>query len=61
MVRRKGGQADIAQYDKSDYLMELTANYTKRLGDHNFSVLAGYSFQRFTDESLYAGQQPVLD
>ena len=36
--QKKGGQADIAQYDKSDYLMELTANYTKRLGDHNFSV-----------------------
>ena len=58
--QKKGGQADIAQYDKSDYLMELTANYTKRLGDHNFSVLAGYSFQRFTDESLYAGNSQFL-
>ena len=24
---KKDGQADIAQYDKSDYLLELTANY----------------------------------
>lgn len=50
--QKKDGQADIAQYDKSDYLMELTANYTKKIGDHNFSALVGYSFQRFTDESL---------
>lgn len=58
--QKKDGQADIAQYDKSDYLMELTANYSKRLGDHNFSVLAGYSFQRFTDESLAAGNNQFL-
>ena len=31
----KNGQANIAQYDKSDYLMELTANYTKQFGEHN--------------------------
>lgn len=58
--QKKGGQADIAQYDKSDYLMELTANYTKRLGDHNFSALVGYSFQRFTDESLSGGNSQFL-
>ena len=29
------GRADIGQYDRSDYLLELTANYAKRLGDHN--------------------------
>ena len=58
--QKKGGQADIAQYDKSDYLMELTANYTKTLGDHNFSALLGYSFQRFTDEALSAGNSQFL-
>lgn len=57
---KKDGQADIAQYDKSDYLMELTANYAKQFGDHNLSALAGYSFQRFTDESLYAGNSQFL-
>ena len=41
---KRNGQADIAQYDKSDYLLELTANYTKRFGDHNITALAGYSF-----------------
>lgn len=58
--QKKGGQADVAQYDKSDYLMELTANYIKKLGDHNFSALIGYSFQRFTDESLYGGNSQFL-
>lgn len=58
--QKKDGQADIAQYDKSDYLMEITANFTKRFGEHNFSALAGYSFQRFTDESLSAGNNQFL-
>lgn len=57
---KKNGQADIAQYDKSDYLMELTANYTKRFGEHNITALAGYSFQRFTDEYLSAGNSNFL-
>lgn len=58
--QKKGGQGDIAQYDKSDYLMELTANYKKNIGEHRFGALAGYSFQRFTDESLYSGNSQFL-
>lgn len=58
--QKTGGQADVAQYDKSDYLMELTANYTKSFGKHNLNVLVGYSFQRFTDESLQAGNSQFL-
>lgn len=58
--QKTGGQANIAQYDKSDYLMELTANYSKRFGDHNLNALVGYSFQRFTDESLSAGNRQFL-
>lgn len=58
--QKKDGQADIAQYDKSDYLLELTANYTKRVNDHNFNALVGYSFQRFTDESLSGGNSQFL-
>lgn len=58
--QKTGGQANIAQYDKSDYLMELTANYSKRFGDHNLNALIGYSFQRFTDESLSAGNSQFL-
>lgn len=58
--QKTGGQANIAQYDKLDYLMELTANYSKRFGDHNLNALVGYSFQRFTDESLSAGNSQFL-
>lgn len=58
--QKKDGQADISQYDKSDYLMELTANYSKKIGNHRFDALAGYSFQRFTDESLYGGNSQFL-
>lgn len=57
---KKNGKADIAQYDKSDYLMEFTANYSKQFGDHSLTALAGYSFQRFTDEYLYAGNSNFL-
>lgn len=57
---KKDGQADIAQYDKSDYLLELTANYAKQFGNHNLNALVGYSFQRFTDESLSAGNSQFL-
>lgn len=52
---KKDGQADIAQYDKSDYLMELTANFVKAWGEHSFNALVGHSFQRFTDATLLAG------
>lgn len=57
---KKNGKADIAQYDKSDYLMEFTANYSKQFGDHSITALAGYSFQRFTDEYLYAANSNFL-
>ena len=58
--QKRNGAADIAQYDKSDYLLELTANYSKRFGEHSITALAGYSFQRFTDEYLYAGNSNFL-
>ncbi|MCL1934017.1 MAG: TonB-dependent receptor [Candidatus Azobacteroides sp.] len=50
--QKKGGQADISQNDKSDYLMELTANYTKAFGDHNLNALVGYSYQQFDFEGV---------
>lgn len=54
------GRADIGQYDRSDYLLELTANYAKRFGNHNLNALVGYSFQRFTSKYLNAGNQGFL-
>ena len=49
---RENGSAYVAQGDNSDYLMELTASYTKQIGEHNFGVLAGHSYQLFTYEML---------
>lgn len=57
---KENGSAYIAQADHSDYLMELTANYTKQLGEHNFTVLAGHSYQLFDSESLAAGNNDFL-
>ena len=35
--------------------MELTANYTKQVGDHNFNALVGHSYQLFTYE-MFSGK-----
>ena len=51
---KENGAGYIGQSDKSDYLMELTANYTKSFGDHNLNVLAGHSYQLFDSEFLSA-------
>ena len=53
--QRENGAASIAQGDNSDYLMELTANYTKQEGDHNFNALVGHSYQLFTYE-MFSGK-----
>ena len=57
---KEGGKADIAQQDRSDYLMELTANYTKSIGDHSLTALVGYSFQQFNYESLSGSNNRFL-
>lgn len=49
---KENGSAYIGQADRSDYLMELTANYTKQLGDHNLNILVGHSYQMFDYEFL---------
>lgn len=58
--QKKNGQADISRYDKTDYLFELTANYTKTFGKHSLNALVGYSFQRFTDKWLTAGNSDFI-
>ncbi|MBO8452034.1 MAG: TonB-dependent receptor [Bacteroidetes bacterium] len=51
------GKAQIAQSDRNDYLMDLTANYNGDFGHHNLNVLAGYSYQQFNYEEFFAGNQ----
>jgi TonB-linked SusC/RagA family outer membrane protein len=54
------GAAYKSHADATDYLMELTATYDKTIGSHKFNVLGGYSFQKFTNESTYAGNKDFL-
>jgi TonB-linked SusC/RagA family outer membrane protein len=49
------GDADVRQEDMSDYLLDLTANYSKTIGDHSLTALVGYSYQQFNTEGVYAG------
>ncbi len=50
--KTENGKAIIGQDDESDYLFELTGNYSKTLGAHSFGVLVGYSYQTFDKEGL---------
>jgi len=52
-----GGQANVNEFDKTDYLLDLTATFSKRFGEHNLTAMAGYSYQRFTAEALNAENQ----
>lgn len=58
--QKEGGKANVQQSDKSDYLMELTATYTKTINKHNINALVGYSFQSFNYENLSAGNNQFL-
>jgi TonB-linked SusC/RagA family outer membrane protein len=58
--KQPNGRADIGQTDHSDYLLDLTANYSKTVQNHSFTVLAGYSYQRFAYESLWGGNTDFL-
>ncbi|MDR3137618.1 MAG: TonB-dependent receptor [Tannerellaceae bacterium] len=49
------GVAFISQEDKNDYLLDLTANFSKAFKLHNLALLAGYSYQQFNNEGFAAG------
>ena len=57
---KEGGKANIGEFDKSDYLLDLTASYKKILGRHSLNALVGYSFQSFNYENLSAGNSEFL-
>jgi TonB-linked SusC/RagA family outer membrane protein len=54
------GQANISQAESNGYLLDLTTTYIKKLGDHSFTALAGYSFQRFDREGFNAINRDFL-
>ena len=49
----RNGYAAKGSTQMSENLLELTANYNKKIGDHSFSVLGGYSYQDNTSEDSY--------
>ncbi|WP_456087329.1 TonB-dependent receptor [Parabacteroides sp.] len=57
---KEGGRADIGEFDKVDYVLDLTASYRKTLGRHSLNGVVGYSFQSFNYENLYAGNSEFL-
>ena len=54
------GKANISERDNIDYLMDLTATWAKKIGEHSFTALAGYSYQQFNTEGFSAGNQMFL-
>lgn len=49
-------QLSLANNNYTDIVAEQTANYTKKIGDHNINVLAGYTYQHSQSDgfSVYA-------
>ncbi len=47
------GYASDSANENAEKLIDLTAEYKKSIGDHNFTVLAGYSWQDFVGRSFY--------
>ncbi|MFY9152954.1 MAG: SusC/RagA family TonB-linked outer membrane protein [Prolixibacteraceae bacterium] len=50
----RNGYANIGAAESTDRLAELSAEYSKSIGNHNFKVLAGYSYQEnvYTNMSM---------
>ena len=50
------GKASISEIDKNNYLLEGTANYSKKFGTkHSFNILAGVSEEKFNDGNNSSG------
>lgn len=49
----KNGYASRGASRIEENLIELTANYKKTIGDHNFSALAGYSWRNTDNQNFY--------
>lgn len=55
------GLATINESNNEQYLVEVTSNYNKNLGSgHQFSALAGYSYELFKNTGLSTGNNGFL-
>jgi len=57
----KNGEASRSSGENRDRLIELSADYSKTIGYHNFKVLGGYSYQDFENQvsGMYNYDFPV--
>jgi TonB-linked SusC/RagA family outer membrane protein len=58
--KNTNGSANIIESNNIDYLMDLTATWAKEIGQHNFTLLAGYSWQGFNYEIFAAGNSEFM-
>jgi len=54
---QKGGLARITTSFPKSILNENTVNYTKDFGDHNLSLMGGWTYQNYNYEMLYVESQ----
>jgi TonB-linked SusC/RagA family outer membrane protein len=54
-IQSKNGLAHQVQENGMDYLANFTANYMKSVGNHSFTALAGFEFQRLTSDWFRSG------
>jgi TonB-dependent starch-binding outer membrane protein SusC len=52
-----GGTADVRSIELSNYLIEITGNYSKNFENHQINALLGYSYQEFTGRSMRSAGQ----
>ncbi|MDR3141258.1 MAG: TonB-dependent receptor, partial [Tannerellaceae bacterium] len=50
--RDNGGVGSNQNGEKSNYIIEGTANYNKVIGNHSFGAVLGLSYQRFSNTSM---------
>lgn len=59
--KKAGGSASRALANRSSKLFDVTASYAKIFQEkHNFSVMAGYSYQHFKSDGFSAGNSKFL-
>lgn len=55
------GKAGITELRKNDYLLDATLTYSKTIfNNHQFKVMGGYAYQKFTTEKLYGGNSGFI-
>jgi iron complex outermembrane receptor protein len=62
--RANGNSTSFAyrsQREVTDRLLELTAQYARSAGPHDFTVLGGYTYQKLANEGLSAGNRGFPD